>query len=343
MTQQGVRVEDYHTDQPERGGRVLSGMRPSGKLHLGNWVGALRHWVELQREHECFYFVADWHALTTDYADTTEIRRNVTEMAMDWLAAGLDPERSTLFIQSLVPEHAELHLLLSMITPLSWLERVPSYKEMQQELAHRDLATYGFLGYPMLQAADILIYRAHWVPVGADQVAHIELTREVARRFNHLYGKVFPEPAPKLTEVPVLPGVDGRKMSKSYNNAIYLSDPPEVVAEKVRETVTDPARVRRHDPGTPEKSNVYAYHQVFSSAEDVAMVHRECQTAGIGCVDCKNLLLKNLMKVLEPLHRRRRELEEKPEEVREILHEGSRKAQKVAAETLHRVKEAMKL
>lgn len=324
--------------------RVLSGMRPSGRLHLGNLLGALRNWVSLQDRYTCFYFIADLHALTTDYCDTGALQDLITEMAIDWLAAGLDPEKSTLFIQSRVPEHAELHLLFSMITPVPWLERVPSYKEQQQELSHLDLSTYGFLGYPLLQTADIVIYKANWVPVGIDQVSHIELAREVVRRFNHLYGvEVFPEPQPLLTEVPKLPGTDGRKMSKSYQNAIYLADEGEDLRKKVFDMFTDPARKRRQDPGNPDICPVFHFHKVFSSKEEVDMVDRECRRAGIGCVDCKGILHENLVRSLAPIHERRHTLLERREEAREILEEGSAKAQKTAQETLAEAKAAMHL
>ncbi len=324
--------------------RVLSGMRPSGGLHLGNYLGALRNWVSLQDTYACFYFIADLHALTTDYNDTKDLPDLITEMAIDWLAAGLDPEKSVLFVQSRIPEHSELHLLFSMITPVSWLERVPSYKEQQQELSHLDLSTYGFLGYPLLQTADIVVYKANWVPVGIDQVSHIELAREVVRRFNHLYGvEVFPEPQPLLTEVPKLPGTDGRKMSKSYQNAIYLSDEGEVLRKKVLSMFTDPARKRRQDPGNPDVCPVFHSHKIFSSKEEVDMVNRECRRAGIGCVDCKGILYENLVRFLAPIHERRHALLERRGEVREILEEGSAKAKKAAQETLAEAKAAMHL
>ena len=324
--------------------RVLSGMRPSGGLHLGNYLGALRNWVSLQDTYACFYFIADLHALTTDYNDTKDLPDLITEMAIDWLAAGLDPEKSVLFVQSRIPEHSELHLLFSMITPVSWLERVPSYKEQQQELSHLDLSTYGFLGYPLLQTADIVVYKANWVPVGIDQVSHIELAREVVRRFNHLYGvEVFPEPQPLLTEVPKLPGTDGRKMSKSYQNAIYLSDEGEVLRKKVLSMFTDPARKRRQDPGNPDVCPVFHSHKIFSSKEEVDMVNRECRWAGIGCVDCKGILHENLVRFLAPIHERRHALLERRGEVREILEEGSAKAKKAAQETLAEAKAAMHL
>ncbi|MEW6325692.1 MAG: tryptophan--tRNA ligase, partial [Nitrospirota bacterium] len=263
--------------QPRR--RIVSGMQPSGKLHLGNWLGALKNWVELQARHECFFFVADWHALSTNYAETASIRAHTREMVIDWLSAGLDPQRSTLFVQSRVPEHAALHVILSMLTPVPWLERNPTYKEKQEELKDRDLATYGFLGYPVLQAADILIYRPAAVPVGVDQLPHLELCREIARRFNRLYTPVFPEPEALLSEAPKVAGTDGRKMSKSYNNAIYLSDPEPVVREKLRTMTTDPARVRRTDPGNPDLCPVFSLHQILSPPPVIDEANRGCRTA----------------------------------------------------------------
>jgi len=277
--------------QPNSRKRVLSGMRPTGKLHLGNFVGALSNWVKMQGEYECFFFVADWHALTTDYADTSMVKENSLEVTLDWLAAGLDPERSTMFIQSHVPQHAELHLLFSMVTPLGWLERVPTYKEQRENIKDKDLGTYGFLGYPLLQAADILIYKADFVPVGEDQVPHVELTREIARRFNQFYkldGKeVLPEPQPLLTPAPKLPGTDGRKMSKSYGNTVLLADPEPVVRQKLKTMVTDPARIRRTDKGDPDKCPVGDLHKIFSSTETMAKVYEGCRSAGIGCIECK--------------------------------------------------------
>jgi len=321
--------------------RVLSGMQPSGRLHLGNLVGALRNWVQLQDRYECFYFVADWHSLTTNYQNPSVIKEYTEDLLINWLSAGLDPERSVIFIQSKVLEHAELHILLSMLTPLGWLERVPSYKEKQEELKDRDLNTYGFLGYPVLQAADILIYRARYVPVGIDQVPHLEVTREIARRFNYLYGEVFFEPKPLLTEFPKVPGVDGRKMSKSYDNAIYLSDPPEVVRQKIITMMTDPARKRRYDPGNPELSPVFQLHRIFSTKEEQEEVARGCRTAGIGCIECKHVLLKNLFNILEPIWEKRRYYSERPELLREIAEEGSRRARLVAQETMKLVRETM--
>jgi tryptophanyl-tRNA synthetase len=321
--------------------RVLSGMQPSGRLHLGNFVGALRNWVQLQDRYECFYFVADWHSLTTNYQNPSVIKEYTEDLLINWLSAGLDPERSVIFIQSKVLEHAELHILLSMLTPLGWLERVPTYKEKQEEIKDRDLNTYGFLGYPVLQAADILIYRARYVPVGIDQVPHLEITREIARRFNFLYGEVFPEPEPLLTEFPKVPGVDGRKMSKSYNNAIYLSDPPEVVRQKIMTMMTDPARKRRYDPGNPELSPVFQLHRIFSTKEEQEEVARGCRTAGIGCIECKHVLLKNLFMMLEPIWEKRKYYSERPGLLKEIAEEGSRRARLVAQETMKLVRETM--
>lgn len=322
--------------------RVLSGMQPSGRLHIGNLVGALRNWVNLQDKYECFYFVADWHALTTGYADPSSIKENSKDMLINFISAGLDPEKSTIFIQSMVPQHAELHLLLSMITPIGWLERVPTYKEKQEQLKDRDLSTYGFLGYPVLQTADIIIYKAEYVPVGIDQFPHLEISREIARRFNYLYNKqVFPEPEGLLTEFPKVPGLDGRKMSKSYDNAIYLSDPPEVVEKKILTMMTDPARKRRTDMGEPELSPVYQLHKIFSSQEELDEVAHGCRTAGIGCIDCKRVLIRNVFKALEPIWEKRRELMDKSSMLIDIAKMGSQKAQIVAEETLQIVRETM--
>jgi tryptophanyl-tRNA synthetase len=323
--------------------RVLSGMQPSGILHLGNLLGALENWKRLQEEYESYFCVADWHALSTNYADTGRIKEYIREMLIDWLAAGLDPQKCTLFIQSRVPEHAVLHLLLSMIVPIPWLERNPTYKEQQQELSNRDLTTYGFLGYPVLQSADILIYRAHYVPVGVDQLPHIELTREIARRFNNLYKEVFPVPEALLTEVPKLPGTDGRKMSKSYNNAIYLSDPEPVVREKVRTMVTDPARKRRQDPGNPDICPVFDYHKIYSSQPVIDQVNRECRTAKIGCIDCKKLMVDAMIPHVIPIWDNRKELLEHPDRIEDTVNAGTHKAQEVARETLGEVKEAMQI
>ena len=318
-------------------------MQPSGLLHLGNLMGALDNWRKLQDQYECFYFLADWHALTTNYADTSKIRPYVREMVIDWLAAGLDPGKSVLFQQSLVPEHAVLHVLLSMSTPLPWLERVPTYKEKMEQIQDKDMHTYGFLGYPVLQAADILIYKAHFVPVGIDQLPHLELTREICRRFNQFYGKVFPEPQPLMTEYPKLPGTDGRKMSKSYNNCLYLADSPEEITKKVMQMVTDPARVRRQDPGNPDVCPLFALDKIFAPKEWCNYVDVECRRAGIGCVDDKKELLKHLLAYLRPLQERRKELSARPEKIVEIIREGSRRARTVAAQTLAEATEAMKL
>jgi tryptophanyl-tRNA synthetase len=324
--------------------RVLSGMRSTGKLHLGNYVGALANWVRMQDEYECFFEVADWHALTTDYADTSKVKENSLEVALDWLAAGLDPKKSVIFIQSHVPAHAELYLLFSMITPLGWLERVPTYKEQRENIKDKDLGTHGFLGYPVLQAADILIYKAHVVPVGEDQVAHVELTREIARRFNGFYGakrEVFPEPQSLLTPSPKLPGTDGRKMSKSYGNAIMLTDPEPVVRQKLKTMVTDPARVKRSDPGDPDKCPVGDLHKIFSSKETMAQVYEGCRSAGIGCIECKGWAADALVTLLNPMQERRKKFEENPRLAWDILEEGSKRAREVAAETMDDVRAAM--
>ena len=322
--------------------RVLSGMRPTGKLHLGNYLGALANWVELQRDYECFYFVADWHVLTTDAPESARTPGYTVEMAADWLGAGLDPERSTLFVQSMIPEHAELHLLFSMVTPLGWLERVPTYKEMVEQLGIES-PSYGLLGYPLLQSADILMYKARWVPVGADQVPHIELTREVARRFNNTWGAVFPEPEAKLTQIPKVPGTDGRKMSKSYDNAIYLSDTPEEITAKIRPMVTDPARKRRTDPGNPDICPVFDLHRIFTTAGDRAVAATGCRTAGIGCLDCKSILLKHMLPPLGEIRERRQRYAEKPAQLVEILREGTRRARVKASETMAQVRAAVNL
>ena len=323
--------------------RVFSGMRPTGRLHLGNYVGALKNWVQMQDEYECIYGIVDYHALTSDYQNVDQIGQNVVDVAIDWLAAGIDPAKSTILIQSLIPEHAELHLLLSMIVPLPWLERVPTYKEQMQQLRDRDLSTYGFLGYPLLQAADILIYMADTVPVGEDQVAHIELCREIARRFNHLYGPVFPEPEAKLTQTARLPGTDGRKMSKSYGNEIQLSEGPDSIRQKVMTMVTDPARAKRTDPGTPDLCPVFAYHKIFTDKEGQQWAAQGCRTAGIGCVDCKKRMLEGMLPVIEPFYENRRSLEKDPAEVISLLVEGSRKAQETARQSLENVRQAMKI
>ncbi len=372
--------------------RVLSGMRPTGKLHIGHYVGALQNWTRLQNDYDCFFFVADWHALTTDYADTSRVKANIFEMVFDWLAAGLDPEKATIFIQSHVPQHAELHLLLSMMTPLGWLERVPTYKEQKENLKEKDLNTYGFLGYPVLMTSDILMYQASYVPVGEDQVAHVEITREIARRFNFFYWKsgppkqiayldkekytqllgpgmasryvgreegahigsishkdaqesgytyVFPEPQPLLTISPKLPGTDGRKMSKSYGNSILLSDPEAEVRKKLKTMVTDPARVRRTDPGNPDLCPVGDLHKIFSTPETMAEVRLGCTTAAIGCIQCKGWVADNLVAILNPLQERRRQYENNPKLAWDILEAGSARARQAADQTLAEVREAM--
>jgi tryptophanyl-tRNA synthetase len=325
--------------------RVLSGMRPTGKLHLGNYMGALANWVGLQDKYECYFFIADWHALTTDYADTSQVEQNTKDVILDYLAAGLDPEKSVLFLQSRVPQHTELFLDFAMITPLGWLERVPTYKEQQENLTGKDLSTYGFLGYPLLQAADILVYQAQWVPVGQDQVAHVELTREVARRFNLFYKlgekEVLPEPQALLTPSPKLPGTDGRKMSKSYGNTILLSDPEAVVRQKLKTMVTDPARIRRTDKGDPDKCPVGDLHKLFSTPETLAKVYEGCRSAGIGCIECKGWAADALVKVLEPIQERRAKMSEA--RALEILYEGSERAAVRAEQTMVEVREAMKM
>ena len=323
--------------------RVLSGMQPSGKMHIGNLVGALNNWVRLQDQYECFYFVADWHSLTSQYADTSGIKDYVIDILVNWLAAGLDPEKSTIFIQSHVPEHAELHLMLSMITPLGWLERVPSYKEKQLEVKDKDLNTYGFLGYPLLQSADILMYKANFVPVGIDQMSHLEITREICRRFNNFYREVFPEPEGLLTEFPKVPGLDGRKMSKTYDNCIYLSDEPGEVEKKIKTMTTDTQRIKRTDPGDPELSPVFQLHKIFSTKEEQDEMAEGCRTAGIGCLDCKKVLIRNIFKVLEPLWERREGLLKRPDTLKDIIESGSKRAREIASMTITEVLEAIKL
>lgn len=324
--------------------RVLSGMQPSGLMHLGNYLGALENWKALQDQYECYFFVADWHALSTNYADTSRIREFVRELLIDWLAAGIDPTRSTVFVQSRIPEHAILHLLFSMMIPVSWLERNPTYKEKQEEIKEKDLSTYGFLGYPVLQAADILLYKPDFVPVGKDQLPHLELTREVARRFNDLYKQpVFPEPKEHLTKFPKVLGTDGRKMSKSYGNTINLSDSEPVVRQKLKTMVTDPARVRRTDPGNPDLCPVYEFHKIYSPAAVQEQINKECRTAAIGCIDCKKLVADRLVAQMAPIWEARATLVQHPSRLDEIVEEGSRKAAAVAKATLHDVTEAMKI
>jgi tryptophanyl-tRNA synthetase len=393
--------------------RVVSGMRPTGALHLGNYHGALSNWVELQYRYECFFFVADWHALTTGYEDTAAFKANVHEVLIDWLGAGLNPGACTMFIQSRVPEHAELHLILSMVTPVTWLERVPTYKDQMEQLKDKDLSTYGFLGYPLLQSADILMYRPEFVPVGEDQVAHVEITREIARRFNHIYGRepdfearceraikrlgsrnatqysdlrrqyqekgdaealakartlvesgakltiadrerllghlegggraILPEPAVLLTKSPKVPGLDGRKMSKSYGNTIGLREEPDSVAKKLRAMQTDPARVRRSDPGDPEKCPVWDLHKIYSSEETKSWVQTGCRSAGIGCLDCKKPLIDSVVAEIDTIRKRAREFEENPEVVRNIVAEGCERAREAARATMEDVRAAIGL
>jgi tryptophanyl-tRNA synthetase len=336
------------TNNPTTKKRVLSGMRPTGKLHLGNYVGALANWVKLQETHECFFFIADWHALTTDYEDTKGVGANTLEVVMDWLAAGLDPEKCVMFVQSHVLQHAELHLLFSMVTPLGWLERVPTYKEQQQNLNTKDLSTYGFLGYPLLQSADILIYKADFVPVGQDQVAHVELTREVARRFNQFYkrangSEILPEPQHLLTPTPKLPGTDGRKMSKSYDNFILLSEPEASIRAKLKTMVTDPARVRRTDRGNPDVCPVGDLHKIFSDAATMEKVNVGCRSAGIGCIECKGWAADHLIKTIAPMQERRSTYEKNPKMVQEIIAEGNSRARAAAESTMIEVRAVMGL
>ncbi len=322
--------------------RIMSGMRPTGSLHLGNYFGALENWVRLQKEYECFFSIVDWHALTTGYEDTSEIKNNVMEMAIDWLSAGLDPEKSTIFLQSNIKEIAELHLLLSMVVPLSWLERCPTYKDQLVQLKEKNIATYGFLGYPNLQAADILVHKAAVVPVGEDQLPHLELSREIARRFNYMYGETFPEPQAKMNQIKVLPGLDGRKMSKSYENTIALSDSPETIKEKVKKMITDPEKIRKNDPGHPDICTVYAFHKVFSEKTHLE-TYNVCKTGALGCVSCKKNLADNIVEFMAPMYERRQKLENNKDEIIEILRAGTKHARLIAKETLEEVREKMKL
>ena len=324
--------------------RVVSGMRPTGKLHLGHLVGALKNWASLQDKYECFYFVADWHALTSEYASTDAIAGYALDNVADWIAAGVDPERSTIFVQSLVPEHAELYLLLSMVVPIPWLERVPTYKEQQEQLTEKDLSTLGFLGYPLLQTADVALYDGRFVPVGEDQVPHLELSREVVRRFNQFYGEVLVEAQPLLTPVPRLPGLDNRKMSKSYGNTIDLTDNSEAVAKKVRQMYTDPKRIRADIPGTVEGNPVFIYHDAFNTdAAEVDDLKTRYRTGKVGDVEVKTKLARAINTALEPMRERRRDVLANPERIREIAVEGSRKARAMAQATMERVREAVKL
>jgi tryptophanyl-tRNA synthetase len=320
-------------------------MRPTGNLHLGNYEGALKNWVRLQDsgEYECFFFIADLHALTSDYADTSAIKKNTIDMVSDWLASGLDPERSTIFVQSLVPQHAELHLVLSAVTPLGWLERVPTYKEQRENIVEKDIGNYAFLGYPVLQAADIIMYKANFVPVGRDQASHVELTREIVRRFNNFFGNVFPEPKELHTEVPILPGTDGRKMSKSYGNAIYLIDPVDVIREKTRMMITDRLRIRRTDPGHPESCDVCQMHRFFVPAAVADSLDDDCRNARIGCVDRKRALAESIIERFGPIAERSLKLREHPEQVVSVIKEGSRRAQSEAEKTMGEVRRAIKM
>lgn len=319
--------------------RILSGMRPTGSLHIGH-LSVLQNWAVLQDKYDCYYSIVDWHALTTGYEDKLDYKKLMREIALDWLSVGINPKKSSIFIQSQVKEHAELHLLFSMFTPISWLERVPTYKDQLQQLGRegKDLHTYGFLGYPLLQAADILVYKADAVPVGEDQIPHVELCREIARRFNNLYGSVFPEPQALIGKVPLLPGVDGRKMSKSYNNAISITAPTEEIALKVRQMITDPQRIRKDDPGHPEVCVVSKFHKVYTS--DVQRVETECVAGKIGCVACKKYLTENIDKVLAPYRENRKYWEEEGK-VEQVLIEGAEKARKTASETMNEVREVM--
>lgn len=323
--------------------RIVSGMRPTGALHLGNFHGALKNWMNMQEQYDCFFFIADWHALTSDYENTARIKEFSRKMMIDWLGAGLSPENSTLFIQSHVKAHAELFLLLSMITPVPWLERNPTYKEQIAQLQNKDLSTFGFLGYPILQAADIIIYKAEGVPVGIDQAPHIEITREIARRFNYFYGHVFPEPETILTESAKILGTDRRKMSKSYDNAIFLSDPPETIRKKVATMITDPQRKKRTDPGNPEVCNVYSFHGIYSDKDTTSEVERDCRSAAIGCVECKQRMAENLISALAPIRETTRYYQEHPEIVDEIIARGNARAAAEAGQTLEMVRDAVRI
>jgi tryptophanyl-tRNA synthetase len=340
-------TEAAHTHAQRQPRRVVSGMRPTGRLHLGHYHGAVKNWIEISRKAECFFFSADWHALTSEYKDTSNIAQAQREMFADWIAAGLDPERCTLFIQSRVKQHAELFLLLGMITPLGWLERVPTYKEQQEQLKEKDLHTFGFLGYPVLQTADVALYGADAVPVGQDQVSHLEVAREIVRKFNHHFGMphkpILVEPHPYLTDVPKILGLDGRKMSKSYGNAVELGEDPESARKRIMVAVTDPARMRRNDPGHPEVCPIYWLHRAYSPPQTVELVDRECRTAGIGCVDCKKMLLQNLIPALEKHRAARAELDRNPGRVDELVQLGIKKATAVAEQTMTVVRDAVKL
>ncbi|MGA2192963.1 MAG: tryptophan--tRNA ligase [Nitrospirota bacterium] len=323
--------------------RVLSGMRPTGKMQLGNLLGAVENWKALQEKYESFFFIADWHALTTNYADTSELKAMKADLLVDLLAAGLDPDKCTVFTQSKLLEHAELFVYLSMITPLPWLERNPTYKEQMDNITDKDLTNFGFLGYPVLQAADILIYKADLVPVGIDQLPHLELTREIARRFNNLYKPVFPEPQALLTEAPKVPGLDGRKMSKSYGNAIYISDTPDEMRKKIKMTVTDPARVKRTDPGDPDVCTAFVFHSIYTPKEEIPGIEDACRAASIGCVDCKKRLSDYMLAKLEPIYQKRQELLARPDYLKSVLEAGEKRAREVAQATMAEVRDAIGL
>ena len=320
---------------------VMSGVRPTGELHLGNWAGALRNWVDLQREYRCFYSIVDWHALTSDYQNTEVINGYIKSDLLDLLSVGIDPEKSVVYMQSAIKEIAELYLILSMLTPLGRLERVPTFKEQQQQMKDRDLNTIGFLGYPLLQTVDIIIVRGNLVPVGEDQVFHLEFAREIVRRFNNFYGKFFDEPMEFLTPVPKLPGIDGRKMSKSYNNCIYLSDSEKVIEEKIKPMVTDTRRKRKTDPGVPEDCPVFTFHKSFSYEEEIEKIIDGCTRASIGCIECKDILISNINKILEPFRERRKKYENI--EVSDILRDGNKEAREIAQKTLAEVRKLVKI
>ena len=336
------RVEK-ESPQPDRPLRVLTGYRPTGPLHVGHWFGNIQSMLELQRTHDAFFFIADWHALTTDYADPSKVHQATFDATSDMLAAGIDPEKTVLFLQSEVKEHAELHLLLSMVTPLPWLERVPTFKDQQQQLEDKELNNYGFLGYPLLQTADIILYRAAFVPVGEDQASHLELSREIVRRFNNFYDPVFPEPQPLFTPTPKVPGLDGRKMSKSYGNTIPLTASADEIRSLVSTMFTDPNRVRRSDPGNPDICNLFQFHKLFSDEATIARVDHECRTAQIGCVQDKKLLADIIIERLAPMRARREEIDRDPSIVWDTLRDGSDRARERAGETLEMVRKAMKI
>lgn len=323
--------------------RIVSGMRPTGKLHLGHIHGALNNWKSLQKDYQCFYFIADWHALTSEYEHTGIIKQSIEDIIIDWISVGLDPEESVFFVQSSIKEHAELFLIFSMFTPLSWLERNPTYKEQLNEVTKKNIYTYGFLGYPVLQAADILMYKANGVPVGQDQSPHVELTREIARRFNHLYSDIFPLPEVLLTPEAKILGIDRRKMSKGYNNAIYISDTEDTVMKKVVEMITDPQRARKSDPGRPSFCNVFTFHKLYSKKDTIKEIEKACLSASIGCVDCKRMMADSLNKELEPLRDKRQELKSKPGFINDVINEGNQRASGIAKNTLQEVREVVKI